>query len=176
MKNMKHHLRRIMGSRHLTVEEFSTLLCRVEGIMNSRPLTPISNDPSDVEVLTPGHFLIGWPLVALPHPDLTDLNEQRLDRWQKVEVMTQHLWKAWSRDYLSQLQARPKWLTPCPDLTLEPLFSSAMKLRLGHNNGSWAVSRRPTQAKTEKFVYMTFGQIFPKRSLEGPYCNAPLRS
>jgi hypothetical protein len=76
----------------------------------------MSNDPGDCAVLTPGHFLIGRPLIALPHPDLTDLNENRLDRWQKVEVMTQHLWKAWSRDYLSQLQSRPKWYTPCPDL------------------------------------------------------------
>ena len=117
VKSMKHHLRRVIGSRHLTVEEFCTLLCRVEAILNSRPLTPMPSDPADHTALTPGHFLIGRPLIALPHPDLTALNEQRLDRWQRVEVMTQHVWKAWSRDYLSQLQARPKWLTPCPNLT-----------------------------------------------------------
>jgi hypothetical protein len=118
VKSMKHHLRRVVGSRHLTTEEFSTLICNVEAILNSRPLTPLTEDPSDCTVLTPGHFLIGRPLVALPHPDLTDINQNRLDRWQMVQVMVQHIWKAWTRDYLSQLrsQTKPKWYTSLPDL------------------------------------------------------------
>jgi hypothetical protein len=35
-----------------------------------------------------------------------------------VQVMVQHIWKAWTRDYLSQLrsQTRHKWFTPLPDL------------------------------------------------------------
>jgi hypothetical protein len=139
VKSMKHHLRRVIGSRHLTVEEFQTLLCRVEAILNSRPLTPMSSDPADSSVLTPGHFLIGRPLIALPHPDLTALNEQRLDRWQRVEAMTQHIWKAWSRDYLSQLQARPKWCIPCPDLTTGTLVLIADETAFGPQH--WKLGR-----------------------------------
>ena len=34
-------------------------MAEVEHLVNSRPLTHISRDPTDEEVLTPNHFLIG---------------------------------------------------------------------------------------------------------------------
>ena len=107
---MKFHLRRVIGERRLTVEEFSTLLCQVEGILNSRPLTQLSDDPSDMEVLTPGHFLTGDSMVALPQEDLAEVAPWRLTRWQMVQQMQQHFWRRWSTEYLSTLQSRPKWL------------------------------------------------------------------
>ena len=49
----------IAGSRKLQEDSFSTLICQVEALLNSRPLTSVSSDIRDVESLTPVHFLTG---------------------------------------------------------------------------------------------------------------------
>ncbi|XP_014207285.1 uncharacterized protein LOC106638550 [Copidosoma floridanum] len=51
VKSVKGHLRHVMGSRHLTYEEFSTVLVGIEMVLNGRPLTPLSGDSSDLERL-----------------------------------------------------------------------------------------------------------------------------
>lgn len=65
VKIAKFHLRRVVGTQTLTYEEFATLLCKVEAVMNSRPLAQIFDDPHE-EYLTPAHFLIGGSLFATP--------------------------------------------------------------------------------------------------------------
>jgi hypothetical protein len=79
-------------------------------------LCQLSSDPNDFSVLTPGHFLIGDPLTALPHPDLTHLGQSLLSRWQLVQQMSQHFWRRWNTEYLTLLQSRPKWLAPQPNI------------------------------------------------------------
>lgn len=44
-----------------------TLLCQIEAILNSRPLYALTDEPSDMQALTPGHFIIGEPFIA-PSP------------------------------------------------------------------------------------------------------------
>lgn len=65
-----------------------------------------------MDVLTPGHFLIGGPLIASPEVDLLDCRENALSRWQLVKQRVQHCWKRWRNEYLSTLQQRVKWLKP----------------------------------------------------------------
>ena len=36
----------------------TTIKCEVESIMNSRPLMKVSDDPNDLEALTPNHLLL----------------------------------------------------------------------------------------------------------------------
>ncbi|XP_073816668.1 uncharacterized protein [Musca autumnalis] len=68
-----------------------------------------SKNPDDLDILTPGHFLVGAPLVSIMEPDVTELNTNTLNRWQRVSYMQQIFWKKWSSSYLSQLQERNKW-------------------------------------------------------------------
>lgn len=111
IKSAKYHLTRILGDKHLTFEELSTLFTQIEAILNSRPLTPLSSDPNDLDPLTPAHFLIGKPLTALPSESLLDANMNRLDRYQVLEKMRQHFWNRWRNEYLSELQQKNKWRT-----------------------------------------------------------------
>ena len=109
VKTMKFHLRRVARNVKLTFEEFYTLICRVEAVLNSRLLCPMPNNPDNLQVLTPGHFLIGTSLLAPPDQNLIDLPSNRLSRWSHVQQIVQQLWKFWSHDYLHQLQHRNKW-------------------------------------------------------------------
>lgn len=112
IKSMKTHLQRTVGTQILTYEELNTVIIQIESILNSRPLCPVSSDPTDLAVLTPGHFLSLQPLTALPDPDLTNMNLNRLNRWQLLQRIHRDFWIRWKREYLHTLQQRSKWNDP----------------------------------------------------------------
>nr|CAI5825550.1 unnamed protein product [Callosobruchus analis] len=109
IKSSKFHLKRVIGLRVVTFENFLTILTQIEGIMNSRPLSPLSLDPGDLSALTPAHFLIGRSLTALPEGELTAIPDNRLNQYQKLQSLIQHFWSRWSKEYLTELQTRAKW-------------------------------------------------------------------
>ncbi|KAB0803251.1 hypothetical protein PPYR_00221 [Photinus pyralis] len=112
---------RQVGDTILTIEEFSTLLHRIEAVLNSRPLIAPSNDPIDgVDYLTPGHFLIGTALTSLPEPP-SDNSMSSPTRWRLVQQMSYNFWEQWSKDYLNTLMQRNKWKRPQPNLTVGQL-------------------------------------------------------
>ena len=102
-------MKRVVGLNSLTIDEYHTLLCQIEACLNSRPLTAQSNDPSDISALSPGHFLIGSPLVSIPEPSLFHLTRNQLSRYQLIQLMFQEFWKRWHIEYLNGLQKRYKW-------------------------------------------------------------------
>nr|XP_018910421.1 PREDICTED: uncharacterized protein LOC109039408 [Bemisia tabaci] len=122
IKSCKFHLRRVFSSAVFTYAEFETVLLQVEACLNSRPLTALSNDPQDLEPLTPGHFLIGEPLTLLPlsvalKPDI----DERCTLKSKFLLQQERLcnfWNRWQREYLAQLHQRAKW--KCPEENLTP--------------------------------------------------------
>jgi len=103
-----------------TQEELSTLFTQIEAIMNSRPLSALSADCHDCNVLTPGNFLIGRPLIALPSKDYSTASPNRLTRWNLLQQQ-QRFWKLWSSDYLLTMQHCQKWRTPNMQFHVEDL-------------------------------------------------------
>ena len=81
VKRTKYHLSCVGGQTKLTFEELYTLLAGVEACLNSRPLTPLQSVEDAIEVRTPGHFVIGRPLEALPNPPDVDKPITLLSRW-----------------------------------------------------------------------------------------------
>lgn len=109
VKSVKFHLKRILGNAYFVYEELYTFLTQIEAVLNSRPLCPLSNDPDDMDPLTPAHFLIGRKLTSPADPNLLDVSDNRLTKYQHIQKLKQHFWSRWSREYVSQLQVRSKW-------------------------------------------------------------------
>ncbi|KAJ8724347.1 hypothetical protein PYW08_015821 [Mythimna loreyi] len=116
VKSTKFHLKRVIGESTLTYEELSTLLTQVEACLNSRPMSIInSEDPSEPIPLTPGHFLVGEPLISVPDYNYESLSVNSLTRWQYVQRMLQSFWRRWSQEYLANLMSRYKWSSRVPE-------------------------------------------------------------
>jgi hypothetical protein len=109
VKLVKTHLYKVFGDALLSFEELATIVSRIEGVLNSRPITAIHDDHTDYMALTPGHFIIGRPLNEIVEPDLCDLKLNQLSRFQYLTRLKQEFWKRWSSQYLQQLQQRNKW-------------------------------------------------------------------
>ncbi|XP_038120004.1 uncharacterized protein LOC119770021 [Culex quinquefasciatus] len=89
VKSAKTSLVRVLGQRQLSFEDMATVLTQIEAAMNSRPLTPLLEDPDELDVLTPEHFLAGSSLLAIPDPDYTDVPPNRLQHYQQLQQLVQ---------------------------------------------------------------------------------------
>lgn len=90
-------------------EEMSTVLYRMEAVLNLRPLTFLSIDPHDLDCLSPSHFLIRQPLLAVPPRVNVDTGRTIVNRWKLLDQYHQTFWRRWFNKYLQTLQASTKW-------------------------------------------------------------------
>ncbi len=103
----------------MTFEELSTVLCQVECCLNSRPLVPLHSHAKDgIDILTPGHFLVGRHTQALPEFNFTQQKIPLLCRWSLCQAITQHFWKRWSGEYLQHFS---KWKSSSTNLQVDDL-------------------------------------------------------
>ena len=86
-----------------------TVLCEVEAILNDRPITKLSDDPNDLEPLTPNHILLMKRKPVLPPGLFTPQDVYVKRRWRQVQYMADLFWKRWVQEYLPLLQERQKW-------------------------------------------------------------------
>ncbi|KAL7880597.1 hypothetical protein SRHO_G00028510 [Serrasalmus rhombeus] len=110
IRTVRKVLTSVLKLQSLDDECLYTVMCEVEAVINSRPLTKSSDDVDDLEPLTPNHLLLLKGKPALP-PGIfqkEDLYCRR--RWRQVQYISDIFWKRWSREYLPLLQERQKWL------------------------------------------------------------------
>ena len=127
----------IMTEQVPTSEMLTTLLVVAEGIINNRPLTPASDDPNDLEPLTPNHLLIHRP--ARVPPGLfskEDLHCRK--KWRQVQYLADVFWKRWTKEYLLTLRQRTKWHGPRRNVQENDLVLVIDKQRPLNN---WPVGR-----------------------------------
>ena len=107
VKLTKRAMNSIMKDRLFTDEVLSTILCEVEFIVNSRPLTPASDDPSDYECLTPQHFLSRR--FSVPVDAFYDYPLEVRRKWKSVVAASNMFWNRFRKEYLTSLNIRRKW-------------------------------------------------------------------
>lgn len=66
------------------------LLVQIEAVLNSRPLMPMSTDPSDLSPLTPAYFLIERSLTSIPENNYETIPNGRLSRIQLLAKLNQN--------------------------------------------------------------------------------------
>ncbi|XP_013392383.1 uncharacterized protein LOC106160350 [Lingula anatina] len=112
IRSIRKVLSAVLKLQTLDVEGLMTFMTEVESILNGRPITTVSDDPNDLEPLTPNHLLLLRSVNNLP-PGVfrkEDLYVRR--RWRQVQYMADQFWKRWISEYLPLLQTRQKWIKP----------------------------------------------------------------
>ena len=85
-------------------ESLQTFFCEVEAIMNSRPLTLVSPDIEDLDVLTPNHLLLMRQGPSAPSGLFEKADNYSRRRWRHVQYLADTFWRRWIREYLPTLQ------------------------------------------------------------------------
>lgn len=100
---VKQTLRKILGRASLDYEEFLTVLCDCERIVNSRPLTYVSEEIDNDLPLTPENFLHETPQSGVP--DIDNVDKLKLSKRIKYLQRMKDLLRARFRsEYLGQLR------------------------------------------------------------------------
>jgi len=111
IRSVRKILSSIMKEQTLCDEVLMTLLCQVEATINSRPITAVSDDPNDLQPLTPNHLLLLRSSTSLPAGEFEQRETYR-KRWKQVQYLSDVFWRRWIHEYLPSLQCRLKWLEP----------------------------------------------------------------
>lgn len=117
IRSVKSVLTSVLKQQILDDEGLQIIFCEVEAILNDRPITKVSDDPNDLEALTPNHILMlkGKPIMPSGLFDQSDLYARK--RWTQIQYMAQLFWKRLTSEYLPMLQERQKWTKPRRSLT-----------------------------------------------------------
>lgn len=88
VKSFKTHLRKLVPHINFTFEELAKILVRIEACLNSRPLSPTSDDPDDLATLTSGYLIANC--------------------WKRLRIISHNFCQRWKAEYLKQLDHRYK--------------------------------------------------------------------
>lgn len=116
VRSVKTNIRVVIGNKSLRDDVLYTSLVEIESIVNSRPLSPVSDDPDDYEAITPSHFLIGRSSPRIPPdvPALDDVSPRK--RWRQAQTNSERFWELYRKHYLPELTPRQKWNYPARNL------------------------------------------------------------
>ena len=95
------------------------MLVRIKASMNSRQLCPMRDNLSDINPLTPGHFLIRSAILSPPEPDFSLESINYAYRRRKLKILHHLFARRWKDEYLVELHKRNKWKSPQRDFVVD---------------------------------------------------------
>lgn len=105
----------VVGQQVLDDEGLQTLFCEVKAILNDTPMTKVSDDPNDLEALTPNHIFLlkGKPIFPPGLFEWSDLYTRCTPGSKQLQYIAELFWKRWTSEYLLIImQERQKWTKP----------------------------------------------------------------
>ena len=113
MRTIKTPLKKILGRSIFSSDEIYTILTEVEAMVNSRPLTKVSDEPTELDYLTPASFLIGRNLINTPVKPVESTNKSKEKKKLNQLLVSQNrtlnsLWRTWREEYIRNLGTVPK--------------------------------------------------------------------
>ena len=87
IQSAKSALRIVLNQVIISDEILLTAIAEVEALLNARPLTNVPVDPTDPEVLTPNHFLLGRASPNLAPAVVPDQDLSARRRWKISPVL-----------------------------------------------------------------------------------------
>ena len=140
IRSVRKTMKAILGNPDALVglETLRTVFAEVVTILNSRPLTPSSDDPSDPEPLTPNHLLLQQENLALPPGLFVREDLYRRKQWRRAQFLADCFWKRRLREYVPALQQRQKWAREKGNLKVNDLV---MLVDENSPRGRWLLGR-----------------------------------
>ena len=111
VKSCKRTMVAVLVERSMSDEVLTTTMCLVEQTLNARPLTAASNNPKDLEALTPNHFLLGRSSVAIPFISNATKYADMRKAFESSQSYADMIWTRWITEYRPEWNKRRKWET-----------------------------------------------------------------
>lgn len=115
IQSVKRPLRIALGQNRLDYHNLQTLLTQIEGIINNRPLTYVSEDINDLRAITPAQLLTGYQIDSNLNTKIT--SETQIGKMFRLRMRLSNIfWKRWKGEYIKKLLPYHKWITKQPNI------------------------------------------------------------
>ena len=156
VRTVKTSMKFILKNLVLTEFQLITFVTEVENIVNSRPLTQISEDPSDLTALTPNHLLKGFNNIdPLIYGNSLKSNAEKIyrKRWKHIQVCLDHFWSRFRKEYIPTLTVRTRWVGEKKNLNVGEM----VLLETNTPRGQWPLGViTQTVARRDKRIRMAY--------------------